>query len=169
MGWIWNDLHHMFDVDDGSFPEICICGLSAEQVSAGYLFIRKITDFIVGAPRFFNHETKSEMGLDEVENPAQLVCTKKANPFHFMARSIRYAQGSVRELGVFVLDNAIALDYEKGPIWGEREIETLLQMIIKIRTGAPESFIRLEDAVSKDDRQLIEDAINRLINPREDD
>ena len=159
----------MFDNDDGSFPEICICGLSAEQVSAGYLFIREITDFVVGAPRFFNHEAKCEMGLDEVENPALLVCTKKANPFHFMTRSIRYAKGTVHELGVFILNNAIALDYEKGPIWGEREIETLLQMILKIRAESPDSVIRLEDAVSANDRQLIEDALDHLANPREDD
>ncbi|EKD82276.1 MAG: hypothetical protein ACD_39C01390G0001, partial [uncultured bacterium] len=133
MGWLWNETHHIFDVDDGSFPEICICGLSADQISAGYLFIRKIADFIVGGPRFFNSAANCEMKLDEVENPARLVCEKRANPFHFMTRSIRYEQGRVHELGIFILDNAVALDYEKGPIWGEREIETPLHIILTIK------------------------------------
>ena len=131
MGWLWNQVHHIFDADDGSFPEICICGLSPEKISESYLFIRRIADFVVGSPRFFNREAGCEQGLDEVENAALLVCEMKANPFHFMLRSLRHEPGIVHELGVFILDNAIALDYEKGPIWGEREIEALLQIILK--------------------------------------
>ncbi len=162
MGWLWNETHHLFDVDDGSFPEICICGLSADQVSSAYSFIRKIADFIVGGPRFFNCKTNCEMGLDEVENAARLVCEKKANPFHFMTRSLRYADGRVNELGVFILDNAVALDYEKGPIWGEREIETLLHIILHIKSASPQAFLRFEETVRDCDRQTIENAISRL-------
>ena len=162
MGWLWNETHHLFDIDDGSFPEICICGLSADQVSAAYSFLKKNADYIVGSPRFFNCEANCEMGLDEVDNPARLVCEKKANPFHFMARSLRFADGRVHELGIFILDNAVALDYEKGPIWGEREIETLLQIILHIRSGNPQGFLRFEETVKDCDRQTIESAINRL-------
>lgn len=168
MGWLWNQVHHIFDVDVGSFPEICICGLSANQVSNAYLFIRQIAGFVVGSPRFFNRETGCEMGIDEVENAARLVCEQKASPFHFMLRNLKHEPGIVHELGVFILDNAIALDYEKGPLWGEREIEALLQIIRKIMGDAPGPFVRLEEAVSNEDRQLLNDSLDRLASGIDD-
>lgn len=162
MGWLWNETHHMFDSDDGSFPEICICGLSADQVSDGYLFIREKAQFTVGTPCFFNCETRREMDLSEAENPARLVCEKKANPFHFMTRNIRYEPGCVHELGIFIFDNAIALDYEKGPIWGEREIETLFQIILKIKGTGTAAFIKLEKSTKETDRQIFAKALDHL-------
>lgn len=168
MGWLWNEIHDMFDEDDGSFPEICICGLSAAEVTAGYRLIREKTQFLVGGPRFFNVEAGCEMTLDEVENAAQLVCTRKAQPFHFMVRNLSLAQGSVHELGVFILDNAIALDYEKGRLWGELQIETLLLLINKLKEGSTKAFIRLEDAVSPNDKNRLEAALKRLASPEAD-
>jgi len=168
MGWLWNQIHHIFDGDDGSFPEICICGLSADQVSEAYRFIREIAGFVAGSPRFFNRETGCEMGIDEVENAARLVCEQKASPFHFMLRSLRHEPGIVHELGVFVLDNAIALDYEKGPVWGEREIESLLKIILRIKGTSPGPLIKLEEAVSSKDRQLLNDSLDRLASGADD-
>ncbi len=168
MGWLWNQVHHIFDTDDGSFPEICICGLSAHNICDAYLFIRSIASFVVGSPRILNRDTGCETGLDEVENAAKLVCEQKAPPFHFMLRSLRHEPGTLQELGVFVLDNAIALDYEKGPIWGEREIETLLQIILRIKSGCPGSFVKLEESVSTEDRRLFNEALDRLAAATDD-
>ena len=165
MGWLWNEIHDMFDEDDGSFPEICICGLTATEVVAAYQLIRKQARFVVGGPRFFNREAGCEMELDQVDCAATLVCNKTAQPFHFMVRNLAFADGEIHELGIFVLDNAIALDYEKSRIWGELQIETLLHLINQLKKGAEKAFIKLEDAVSPDDRQRLEKALARLASP----
>lgn len=158
----------MFDEDDGSFPEICICNLSAAEVVSGYSMLRKISTAVVGGPRFFNLETSSEMGLNEVANPAALVVAKKAQPFHFMVRNISFADGRLEELGIFILDNAIALDYEKGPIWGEIQIETLLLIINRLMEGSEKAFLRLEDAVSPNDKVRLETCLKKLASPDTD-
>lgn len=169
MGWLWNDIHDMFDEDDGSFPEICICGLTAAEVAAGYQLIRKCARILVGKPAFYEIASGKERELDEVTCAASLVCAKQANPFHFLVRNMAFRKGEVHEAGVFILDNAIAFDYPKSCLWGEIQIETLLLLINKIKEGSEKAFIRLEDAVGPDDRQRLQTALDRLANPLPDD
>jgi hypothetical protein len=159
----------MFDEDDGSYPEICICGLTAAEVAAGYQLIRKCARILVGRPAFYDIGEGREVGLDEVACAASLVCEKKANPFHFLVRNLEFRKGELHETGVFILDNAIAFDYPKSRLWGEMQIETLLLLINKIKEGSDRAFIRLEDAVSPDDRQRLQAALDRLANPHPDD
>ena len=109
------------------------------------------------------------MEIDAVECAATLVCRQKANPFHFMVRDIAFGSGKINEIGVFILDNAIAIDYEKGRIWGELQIETLLLLINKLKETSDKAFIRLEDAVSFKDRERLEAALKRLASPHPDD
>lgn len=160
MGWLWNNIHDLFDTDDGTFPEICVCNLKGKNVVEGYNYIRKHASMVVGAPRFLNGETNNEMGIDEVEDASLLVANRKAHPFHFMVRDILFEGYRIRELGVFILDNAIALDYEKGPLWGEIEIESLLCLIIKLMPE--QAHLKLEESVSEDDLKRLNSAIERL-------
>jgi hypothetical protein len=79
-----------------------------------------------------------------------------------MVRNIKFAAGQLHELGVFILDNAIAIDYEKGPMWGELQIETLLMLINQIKKSSSKAFVRLEDSVEAKDRQRMEKCLDRL-------
>jgi len=161
MGWLWNEIHDMFDEDDGEFPEICICNLLPQEVANGYSLIRQ-AGCAAGGPRFYNIEASQEMGLDEVENAADLVSRRKAQPFHFMVRNLRYADGCLSEIGVFILDNAIALDYEKGPFWGEIQIETFMLLIRHLKRASPKAFIKLEETVSPENRMRFLSCLDRL-------
>ena len=162
MGWLWNTTHDIFDIDDGSNPEICICGLTPEQVVAGYNFIRKKSQRLRGTPTFFCYENLSDNGLDDIGNAAEYVVKRHANPFHFIAATFKLGRGILYDIGFFILDNAIAIDYLKGPLWGEREIETLMRIIIEIRRNATESFITVPSTVDPAHRRRIEDAVVRL-------
>jgi hypothetical protein len=158
MGKLWDKIHDFFDKDDGTYPEICLCNLTPASIVNGYNFIRKNGGFLVGGPRFLNAEQGCEMGLDEVEDASQLVVNRKAHPFHFMIRNIRFEDYQIDEIGIFVLDNAIAIDYEKGPFWNEQKITSLMYLINLIMKDSPQSFIRLEEEVPKDDKQRFENA-----------
>lgn len=163
MGWLYNKSSDFFVEDDGSYPEICICGLSREQVSLAYRFIRAHCAYIVGQPTFFNRENESEMKLDEVECAASMVTAGKAQPFHFMVRNVSFARNTrIPEIGIFIMHNAVALDYEKGPDWGEIEIESLLLLILKIMKDCPDSFVRLEESVSEDDKTRFNEILKEL-------
>ncbi|HNX75233.1 MAG TPA: hypothetical protein PLM07_13045 [Candidatus Rifleibacterium sp.] len=169
MGWLWNQIHDIFDEDDGSYPEICICGLTTPEVIAAYRLIRNQARFLVGKPRFLHHETGSETELDQVACAATLVCEQKASPFHFMVRNLTINRREVHEIGVFVFANAIAIDYEKSRIWGESQIEGLLRLVNQILGSAEKAFLRFEETLGPADRQRIETALHRLANPHPDD
>ena len=163
MGWLFQEIGDFFSKNDGSFPEICICGLSAEEVNKSYKLIREKSRFNVGKPTFFNREAEKEMDLDEVEDASAMVTEGKAQPFHFMVREICFGKRHrIPELGVFILHNAIALDYEKGPCWGEIEIEALLLLILQLLGDSEKNFIKLEESVSQEDRDKFAAVVKRL-------
>lgn len=169
MGWLFQNIGDFFAEDDGSFPEICICGLSADQVTGGYRLIREKSSYFVGKPRFYNRAEEKEMEIDEVDDASKLVIEGKAQPFHFMVRDVRFGKRhKIPEVGVFILHNAIALDYEKGPLWGEIEIEALLLMILKLMNGSEAPFIKLEESVQENDRQRFNQALKDLKAESED-
>lgn len=169
MGWLWNHVHDIFDENDGSCPEICICGLSTAEVIAAYRLVRKQARFMVGRARFLDHETGNEIGLDEVECAAALVCEKKASPFHFMVRNLEFKRCEAYELGVFVFDNAIAFDYEKSRLWGESQIQALLMLVNEIIGKSEKGFLRFEETLCQPDRERLEKALHRLAHPLPDD
>ncbi|MFZ5952382.1 MAG: hypothetical protein ACOYXC_16900 [Candidatus Rifleibacteriota bacterium] len=173
MGWLYQQTSVFFSRDDGSYPEICVCNLNPDQVIRAYKLIRKFCGFVVGRPRFFNREQACEMALDEIGCAAELVTDSRAQPFHFMVRNLKFGKDwQIHELGVFVMPNAIALDYVKGPAWGELEIESLLVLIMLIIRNSPESFVRLEEeipdnlkAVFRDSMLQLKDEIGNLPDP----
>ena len=169
MGWLWNTTHDIFDIDDGNYSEICICSLTPAQVVAGYNFIRSKSKRLRGNPVLYSFESRQEIGLDEVTNAAELVCRRQAHPFHFVSATLRLDRGILYDLGFFILDNAIAIDYKPGPLWGELEIETLMRIIMGIRNNAPESFLQLPSTANPEHRGRIEEALIHLAHEDEED
>ena len=169
MGWLWNTTHDIFDTEDGKYSEICICSLSPKQVVEGYNFIRSKCSRLRGNPTLFSFETNGEIGIDECGNAAEFVSRRHAKPFHFVVATFRLGRGVLYDLGFFILDNAIAIDFQLGPLWGEREIETLMRIILEIRKNAPESFIQLPSDVNPEYRSRIEEALVNIVKEDEEE
>lgn len=169
MGWLWNSIHDVFDIEDGSYPEICICGLTSQQVVSGYNFLRSKARRLKGIPTFYSIESHEEVGLDAMGNAAEFVTRRVAKPFHFVISSLKYNNATLYDIGVFVLDNAISIDFKRSLIWGEIEIETLLLIVQEIKGNSTESFLQIG---SVDDptttRSRINEALIKLQNPDED-
>lgn len=168
MGWLWNTTHDIFDIDDGTYPEICICGLSSEQVIAGYNFIRSNSRRLRGIPTVYSYDAQNEVGINEVGNAAEFVCKRLGKPFHFISATIKLGRASLYDLGFFILDNAIAIDFQKGPLWGEIQIQTLMNIILEIRKNAPESFLQLPSTTNPEFRGRIEEALQKLAQGEDD-
>ncbi|MDD2625088.1 MAG: hypothetical protein PHF29_00365 [Candidatus Riflebacteria bacterium] len=165
MGWLWNSVHDFFDIKDGTFPEICINGLNTSEVISGYNLIRKSASSLIGRPTLQTIETKSLHGIDELGNAADLVCKRKVYPFHFMVSDLNIKKFGLYELGIFIFENGIALDIERGPLWGEREMMCLFMLIIKIKGSSSSAFIRLEEHFNKEYQIKFEEVILRLLSP----
>lgn len=163
MGWLYQQANSFFSVNDGSNPEICICPLPRQAVISAFRMIRQNSGRSVGSPVFFSIADNSEILLDEVECAATMVCDGLAQPFHFIARDIRFSRDNhIRELGVFIMPNAVALDYETGPLWGELEIESILLLILVITKGLQNVSICLEEHIAEAERNRFNEILKNL-------
>lgn len=156
----WEKIRALFEDDSGNFPEICICNLSSEAVIEIFTRIKSITKTFVGKPFFFDRRDGKEKLLLSEENPAGLVVKGEADPFHFLVRGLEIDGTRLPDLGVFVLQNAISLDFEPGREWGECQtlgFITLLSQLSdigeKISTSVGAVFLRLEEIISPELRQ----------------
>jgi hypothetical protein len=89
MDTLWNDLHDLFDTDDGSLPEIWITNLSADGISTIYDMIRTVAKTLPGQPTFWDKRRDQASLLASVPNAARLVAENLAEPFHFLRRVSR--------------------------------------------------------------------------------
>jgi hypothetical protein len=163
MGWLYQQLNDFFTKDDGSYPEVCVCKLSQDQIRKAYRFIIDNSSYLVGRPFLYNRDQACEQPLVEAEDPVQLVVSGIAQPFHFMARDIRFGKEfSIRELGIFIMPNAIALDFECGPLWGEIEIESFMILTLFILLPGPDSFVRLEQDTEQEQKKRFMQALEKV-------
>ncbi|NLI76481.1 MAG: hypothetical protein GX442_08570, partial [Candidatus Riflebacteria bacterium] len=124
-----DSLLDLFAAADGGLPEICIQGLQGGEVTALYGVLRGAARFLVGKPVYRDRRDRLDKPLDGEANPASLVVSGEAEPFHFLTRGIRVEGVDLPDLGVFVLPNAVALDYERGPWWGRAQVTALFSLL----------------------------------------
>jgi len=151
MDSLFDSVIDLFATNDNSLPEVCISGLRGDEVSEIYLFMRRITRFLVGAPVFRHLAEHADKYLDSVNNAAQLVVSGEANPFHFLTRGIKISDIILPDLGVFVFDNAIALDYEKGKAWGKPQIKAFFELLGTVFSKAVGPRLKFNADTGKDE------------------
>ncbi len=156
----WEKIRTLFENDSGIFPEICICNLSGEAVVEIFNHIKSLTKTYVGKPCFFDRRESREKLLLSETDPAGMVVKGEAEPFHFLVRGLEISKTRLPDLGVFILQNAVSLDFEPGQDWGEFQAYGLLTLLRDLSelgkncsTSAGALFIRLEDIISPEIRQ----------------
>ena len=86
--------------------------------------------------------------LNSVPNAAALVVSREAKPFHFVLGNVDMSGVRLPDLGVFVFDDQIAIDYRMGEEWRSTELRALFELLLKnlsARSGIV-SNLRLEDS-----------------------
>src|SRR5947209_1386478 len=101
MAGVWDEVGFLFDTDDGSLPEVRVTDLTPEGVAAAYAFLRARAS-VRPDLRFCHKGLGGEERLDGWPNPALLVATDEAEPFHFLAPGLAFDGVALPDLGVFV-------------------------------------------------------------------
>ncbi|MBF0499815.1 MAG: hypothetical protein HQM09_06765 [Candidatus Riflebacteria bacterium] len=160
---LWEALHDMFDTDDGSYPEILISRLNGAEIIKGYSLIREKSKFLVGSPCFTNRHDGREKKIDSVPNAAEVVVSGAAEPFHFLVRHITTDEGIVPELGVFVFDNAIALDYQPGKQWNASALAGFFHLMSSLVRCGEKAIVTHEESIPPLARQRFDIAFSRYL------
>ena len=144
--WLWNELHDLFDTDDGSLPELRVNFRDPRATAAGYALLRRRAGRVVTEnPRFWSNPLSAECELDSVPNAATLVVAGDAEPFHVLLGGIATPSTVIPDLGVFVFPNQLALDYRMGPDWGPSELDGLFELLVELTNLDTGASVSLED------------------------
>jgi hypothetical protein len=142
--WLWRDVGDLFEVDDGSLPEIRITYKDDRAVAIAYDVIRKRAARIVSrAAYFWSYVRNEEIPLDAVPNAANLVVTGEAGPFHVVLGGIATTGVTIPDLGVFVFSDQLVLDYRLGPQWSQREVRALFDLLFTLASLDSQSAVIL--------------------------
>jgi hypothetical protein len=146
--WLWNELHDLFGTDDGSLPEVRINYSDPEATSAGYALLRTRARMVSPENQLFCSITEdTAQPLDSVPNAAALVVTGEADPFHVVFGGIECNGVTIPDLGVFVFQDQLALDYRMGAAWGPAELQAFFQLLCELIAFDPKATIALEESV----------------------
>jgi hypothetical protein len=119
---LWHLVRSSFDLDDGSLPAVELHALSVDEVGHIYASIRTRSGTVVGFPSFWDYESNTERGLDEVPNAALLVAEGKAAAFHFLIEGSLASGVRLPTLGFQIFEDVVAVDYRMGPDWGPLQV-----------------------------------------------
>jgi len=148
--WLWNQLHDLFDADDGSLPEVRVDYRDSAATVSGYALLRGRAARVVSDNAYFWSKTHECRPLDSVSNAAALVVSGEAEAFHVVLGGILSRSVAIPDLGVFVFPDQLALDYRMGPAWGPKELEALFGLLGELASLDPDASLSLEEGVLPD-------------------
>lgn len=155
---LWKELHYLFDTDDGSLPEIRITRLSPDGVAAIFSYITRTGRCTEGTSEFWSLEEQQTKPIDSVPNAAVLVTKNLATPFHFVCRGLNCNGVTVPDIGVFVFQEEIALDYRMGEEWDAAKLEAFFGILKELQTLDAGARVCLEDGTLPSAQQHFETA-----------
>jgi hypothetical protein len=162
---IWNELRDLFDTDDGSLPEIRIDYANPTAAVSGYALLRKRAARVVSENAYFWSKTNNvECPLDSVPNAAALVVSGEAEPFHVVFGGIQSGGVTIPDLGVFVFQDQLALDYRMGPAWGPKQLGALFELLGELTAFDPHASLSLEEGVRPDVASRFQSAWQRWVS-----
>jgi hypothetical protein len=159
---LWEELHDLFDTDDGSLPEIELTNLNSSQIGNIFLFLLSLGKEIQpNNATFWDNKLDQERSITSVGNAATLVTEYRASHFHIVVIGISLNGMTIPDLGVFVFQKNISLDYRMGSRWEPAQLSALFKLLSQIKKIAPEMNITLQEGEPEENQKRFQKALNQ--------
>lgn len=132
-----DQIRHCFVHNDGSLPDIELSGLSGKEVEDIYAFLTSRSRVSTFETTFWDTIANRDVPVDSSRNAAALVANGRAEGFHVCLTGLHVDGVELPELGVFVFDDSIELDYRMGPEWTEAAILAFFELLFQLARIAP--------------------------------
>ena len=137
---IWNELHHLFDEDDGSLPDIFVEGISAEESVEIYSWVLSLTK-PYGEPCLWSIEEERDIRITDIPNPALYYTQGKAESFRHGLEKFSFSEVEIPQLSICIGESSVEFDYRMGKEWGSKELLALFEFLYRIKCIAPKAKI----------------------------
>jgi len=135
---LWEELHDLFDTDDGSLPEIVFVDppRSSLQPLFAFLMQRGTVDPTRGGS-LWDPERDADVPITDVPDAGERVAMGRVPYFHVVFHGIDVAGVPIPPLGAFFDQNAVALDYRMGEDWNPPVLAAFARLLDAMRALAP--------------------------------
>lgn len=141
---IWDKLHHLFDEDNGSLPDIFVEGVSPEELVEIYSWVLLLTK-PYGDPCLWSLEEERDIRIADIPNPALYYIKGKADSFRHGLEEFSFNGVNIPQLTICVGDSCVEFDYRMGEEWGAKELMALFEFLYRIKCIAPDAKITQAD------------------------
>jgi len=139
---LWEELHHLFDTDDGSLPEVVFGGLGPGDLEAAFALLRSRADpDALAGQTVWDEQRRADVPMADVPDAVARVADERNPSFHVVFRALRSEGVALPALGVFVDPDSLALDYRMGSDWDERTLAAFVRLVGDILAVAPHATV----------------------------
>lgn len=130
MSSVWPTFRRYFEDDDGSLPGVGVAGLAPAELGAAFdlLSTLGVLQHEAAGTLPDRHRKRKDAG----PNAAVLVASGQIAPFHGVMSGASFRGVPIPDLGVSVFDDAIVLDYRRGPDWNARSVGAFLGLLSRL-------------------------------------
>lgn len=137
---LWEKVHHLFDTDDGSLPDIFIENITENESIKIYSWVLSLTQPQKDANVWSIKDNKVILITDLV-NPAQEYVQGNIESFRHCLEEFIFYGINIPQLSISIGETGIDLDYRMGKEWGEKEVIALFEFLFQIIVIAPNAKI----------------------------
>ena len=120
-----------------------------KAVANGYVILQSASKSIYPEDKVLWSTVNEDesIGLFKVDNPAKLVAAGQVYPFHILFQGIEVIGQPIPDIGVFVFQDSLALDYRMGNEWNPEKVEAFLVLLIQLASLDSEAVVSTEECV----------------------
>ena len=160
---LWQELHYLFDTDDGSLPEIWIMNLSKDGVVAVFSYLQNASNRITSSASFWSIEDQQDKPVNSVPNAADCVIQGRAEAFHCLLEGLAYNGVVIPDIGVFIFDDQVSLDYRMGREWDARKLKALFDILKELKRIDPGAKVSMENSALRKVRRHFENTWDKFL------
>lgn len=163
---LWRELAYLFEEDDGSLPEVRLIDIPSGGAARIFQELRNRAEPLEPTQTIWDEELGRDVPLEDVPDAATLVAEERIQGFHVVLRGISSHSIRLPELGVFVCQNNVELDYRMGSEWNAEVLAAFVELLADLRRLAPAARLDLEDGVLENVREHFRRAVETYLAAR---
>lgn len=136
----WQRMKHLFEIEDGSLPDIYVEDLSNDEIVDLYEWLMTQCE-IARNPKLWSIEMQKNVPIRDVSRPAKAFVEGKVETFRHCLAELQINGIELPELSVSLEPNGISFDYRTGTEWTEQTAIALLELLRQMLLRAPRSRI----------------------------
>lgn len=150
------ELKTYFDTDDGYLPDVSVSGYDSKEVPQVFNRLINMSSPSSLESELWHLPTEANVKLSNFDCAAELVVRGEAEPFHMMLKKPMYLGVELPDLGAFIFQENITLDYRRGPEWSYRILATFLTFINTVMLLKPSITVEHEECANLFNKCLAE-------------